>query len=199
MPRGNAPQVDCDSVIGRIRWGVPIASPPDVGRRYGQWEIVAKRPGGHRTVRCGSCCRIAVVSVTTLRAGKTTQCKSCARREPRGRSAEFDALIPDRDVQRKWIDIHKHALRRCNNQKSEQWRNYGWRGIRVADEFHDRETFFRYAMTLPGWDDLSLSLDRIDNDRGYERGNLRMATPYEQVVNRRPRERWSPINVESAP
>lgn len=44
--------------------------------------------------------------------------------------------------------------------------------------------FIRYILELPNFA-LSLTIDRIDNNRGYERGNLRWATNGQQMRNNR--------------
>lgn len=44
--------------------------------------------------------------------------------------------------------------------------------------------FVRYLVALPGFS-LSKTIDRIDNTKGYEPGNLRWATLREQSFNRR--------------
>ena len=63
------------------------------------------------------------------------------------------------------------------------WDNYGGRGITMSDEFiNSFQTFIEHVGPKPSPD---LSLDRIDNSRGYERGNLRWATRSEQAQNRR--------------
>ena len=40
-------------------------------------------------------------------------------------------------------------------------------------------------VTLDGWDDPDLELDRINNDRGYEPENLRFVTRAENTRNKR--------------
>jgi hypothetical protein len=47
--------------------------------------------------------------------------------------------------------------------------------------------FINYLITLPGHEDASLTLDRKDNNKGYEPGNLRFATRSTQACNRRGR------------
>ncbi len=73
-------------------------------------------------------------------------------------------------------------ITRCKHCK-----NYKDRGIKVHLEWiNDRFSFVRYALTLSGHDDYSLSIDRINNDGDYVPGNVRFATRKEQNNNRRP-------------
>lgn len=59
-------------------------------------------------------------------------------------------------------------------------------GIQVCPEWNDPVTFIRYVLDNlgphPGKD---WSIDRIDNERGYEPGNIRWATILEQRHNQR--------------
>lgn len=78
------------------------------------------------------------------------------------------------------------ATRRCTDPRSNCWKWYGARGIRVCSEWlEDPQAFVSYIAALPGASDLSLSLDRIDNEGHYEPGNLRWATQIEQNRNQR--------------
>jgi hypothetical protein len=42
-----------------------------------------------------------------------------------------------------------------------------------------------YLLTLDDWDDPSATIDRIDNDKGYEPGNLRFVSHRKQQSNKR--------------
>lgn len=73
---------------------------------------------------------------------------------------------------------------RCLNPGSAaDARNYRDRGITVCREWADSfETFLRHVGRKPSPE---LTLDRIDNDRGYEPGNVRWASRSEQARNQR--------------
>ncbi len=88
------------------------------------------------------------------------------------------------------ISMCWHQLvRRCLNPKGQGYKNYGGRGITVYPPWvNDPKAFYAYVVTLPGWDDPTLTLDRIDNDGNYEPGNLRWATWETQANNRRPQK-----------
>ena len=76
--------------------------------------------------------------------------------------------------------------RRCLSPAHEQFADYGGRGITVCAEWlHNFGAFFDWA-TSNGWEH-GLTLDRIDNDRGYSPSNCRFATRKEQRANQRPR------------
>ncbi len=76
---------------------------------------------------------------------------------------------------------------RCYKKSQQNYERYGGRGIKVCDEWlHDFPSFFSHIGTKPT---PQHSLDRIDNMRNYEPGNIKWSTPKEQAANRRPRRK----------
>lgn len=71
--------------------------------------------------------------------------------------------------------------RRCYNKNTKDYPMYGGRGITVCDEWHTFEGFIKdmEQSYRPG-----LSIDRVDNEKGYFFNNCRWATPTEQANNR---------------
>lgn len=79
---------------------------------------------------------------------------------------------------------HKNMLDRCYNPKNASFKHYGARGISVCDEWKSsREAFVQWAIAADHADDLSL--DRIDNDKGYSPDNCRWVSIREQLLNQR--------------
>lgn len=76
------------------------------------------------------------------------------------------------------------ARTRCNNANTAAFSYYGGRGIEFRFESFDE--FFNELGTRPSDQH---SLDRIDNDGHYEKGNVRWATKKEQMNNRREADR----------
>lgn len=73
-------------------------------------------------------------------------------------------------------------MRRCHDPKGHAFERYGGRGIRVAPEWHDPQVFLDAVGPRPS---PRHSLERIDNNRGYEPGNVKWDTPKAQARNRR--------------
>lgn len=69
-------------------------------------------------------------------------------------------------------------LQRCENSLNPKYPRYGARGIRVSDEWHDFVNFYADMGDSDG-----LTLDRVDNNGNYEKGNCRWATYAQQNVN----------------
>jgi hypothetical protein len=75
------------------------------------------------------------------------------------------------------------AKSRCADKKGYASKYYRDRGITVCDEWKcDFHAFFKHIGPKPT---PKHTLDRIDNDRGYEPGNVRWATMTAQARNRR--------------
>ncbi|HEY4451018.1 MAG TPA: hypothetical protein VGN13_05440 [Solirubrobacteraceae bacterium] len=68
------------------------------------------------------------------------------------------------------------------NPNATGYANYGGRGIRICSRWDD---FALFAVDVGEKPSPEHTLDRIDNDGGYEPGNVRWATPAEQQRNRR--------------
>lgn len=80
-------------------------------------------------------------------------------------------------------DAWRGIKERCTNAKSTSFVNYGGRGISMWPEWASSPAAFARDVgprPSPGH-----TLDRIDNDRGYEPGNVRWATSAEQRRNSR--------------
>lgn len=74
---------------------------------------------------------------------------------------------------------------RCFNDKCEMFEHYGGRGITVAPEWLGDGGFSRFVGHVGLRPTDEHSIDRIDNDRDYEPGNVRWATATEQARNSR--------------
>ena len=78
-----------------------------------------------------------------------------------------------------WIQMKA----RCNNKKRENFENWGGRGISVCPEWESNYLQFKKDVgEKPG---PKFSLDRINNNMGYEPNNCRWVTMKEQHQNKR--------------
>ena len=80
----------------------------------------------------------------------------------------------------------QHMKDRCLNEKAINYKDYGGRGIGICTEWMKFENFAEWSLTH-GYSD-TLSIDRIDNDKGYYPENCRWATWIQQRANQRPRK-----------
>lgn len=82
-------------------------------------------------------------------------------------------------VKMAWVDMNA----RCHKKKHARYSEYGGRGICVCEEW--RTSFIQFYLDMGNPRDKSYQLDRIDNNRGYSKGNCRWATALQNVHNSR--------------
>lgn len=150
------------------------------GQKFGRWTVTGP---SHRTERrrfywaciceCGN--EKAVLS-DVLRSGKSRSC-GCLQREVVAAARTKHGLF-DHPA----YSTYRAMRSRCENPKAEGYEQYGGRGITVCSRWARFETF--WLDMGPTWKP-GLSIDRIENDLGYEPTNCRWATSREQGANRR--------------
>ena len=83
--------------------------------------------------------------------------------------------------------IYQKMKQRCYNKNNSNYIRYGARGIKICDEWLDKENgfinFYNWSMRN-GYTD-KLTIDRINNDGNYEPSNCRWVTNKIQSNNRR--------------
>lgn len=144
-----------------------------IGQMFGHWCVVSseiKMVKGHRYVKCCDGYAEMWVAYDNLASGKSTHSK----RFPRSGHAAYGK------IRGRWEQIKE----RCENPQSRTYQWYGARGITLSEEFHNPRVFADYVLSLEGYGPRK-HLDRIDNDKGYERGNLRWVTCAQNQRNKR--------------
>jgi hypothetical protein len=81
-------------------------------------------------------------------------------------------------IYRTWIAM----LSRCRDRNSNNYKNYGARGITVCERWHKFENFYEDMGDLPFYE---AQIDRIDNEKGYYKENCRWVNHKQNSRNRR--------------
>ena len=125
--------------------------------------------------QCQYCGEEFETQTINVRRGRTKSC-GCQRINKTG--------ITHGLTQHRFYNTWNGVIQRCNNPKHKRYKDYGGRGIIVCKEWLDVRNFVAWCdLTRP--DTEGLSLDRIDNDKGYSPENCRWADASTQSLNQR--------------
>ena len=153
------------------------------GKCFGRLTALsAERHNGLVFWKCQcECGGVTVVRSTALLNGSTQSC-GCLQREMIG-----DLNRTHGKSRERLYKIWENMLFRCYHANCKAYKYYGERGIAVCEEWRNSyETFRDWALSNGYRDDLTI--DRIDNDKGYCPENCHWATWAEQAKNKRPRK-----------
>jgi hypothetical protein len=151
------------------------------GRTFGLLRVVGKnapRPAGRTEWLCLCECGQTKIAIGQyLKSGVTTSC-GCTTSAKRSKSFTTHGMAHT-PTWCCWVGLRA----RCNNPNNGSYSRYGGRGIKVCERWERSfEDFYADMGPRPS---SAHSIDRIDNDKGYEPGNIRWATQIEQCNNRR--------------
>ncbi len=157
------------------------------GLVFGRLKVISFSHSNERNeslwlCRCECGKRISVVA-HCLKCGHTRSCGCLKRDLSKSRTGNKNPAFRHGKAGRKPNNkfrvyrVWSCMLARCENPKHLAFKNYGGRGIKVCEKWHDAAAFIKWA-TESGYKD-GLTIDRIDNDGNYEPFNCQWMTKSE--------------------
>ena len=163
------------------------------GNKYNRLLVIKRAPnkGRNTMFKCiCDCGTIKDIGASNLKSGGTKSCGCLDKEVLIKRNTKHGAKKDG--ISERLYRIWKGMKTRCYYKKGSDFKHYGGRGITICDEWKNDYSVFRDWALANRYDD-SLSIDRIDNDKGYSPKNCRWATQSQQVLNQRRHKRGTSV------
>ena len=147
--------------------------------KYGRLTVIETYMENRRRkalCKC-DCGTVKIIQMTHLKSGATVSC-GCYQKEMASKSNEKHGKTRS-SLHNRWKAMKQRTL----NPKDKRYKDYGGRGIELCEEWLEFEEFEKWALEN-GYSE-ELSLDRIDNDLGYNPSNCRWISVVKNNRNRR--------------
>lgn len=147
------------------------------GKKYGRLtalEYVEIRTGGAYWLFECDCGTKKVINGSSVRLGSVNSC-GCIAKENKSKRMKKHGM-----AQTRIYDVWVGMKQRCLNPKNVNYHRYGGSGVGISEEWMSFENFFMDMGDAPE----GYSIERIDNNKGYEKDNCKWADRSEQNINK---------------
>ena len=143
----------------------------EIFRKFATKKSTKKRIFG--LFECQYCGKEFETQISNVKSGNTKSCGCLV--------GEYHGMKKHR-----FYNTYRNMMQRCYTKSNPAYKDYGGRGITVCEEWLDVVKFIEWCeSTCPN--EKGISLDRIDNDKGYSPENCRWTDATTQNINQRMR------------